>query len=185
MKYEVCVDWDATDWSADPDFSEDYDNISGDLAEDSANYIDWSRGKEREQGNAPAGTLNVRMKAGLCNKYSPWTAGILVGKIRPWLPIRIRGDIEGFDLIPVYSGFISRISINPHKNIQSVSFYCTDGMDLLARQKVTQDSSSKTLMSDGDAIDKILDTGGWSTTRRNIAKDGGDELLGYPSTTIY
>jgi len=185
MKYEVCVDWDAIDWSAEPDFSEAYDNISGDLAEDSANYIDWSRGKEREQGNAPAGILNLRMKPGLCNKYSPWTAGVLEGKIRPWLPIRVRADIDGYDPIPVYAGFIARISINPHKNIQSVSFYCTDGMDLLARQKVTQDTSDKTLMSDGDAIERILDAGGWSHSRRNIDKDGGDDLLGYPQTTVY
>jgi hypothetical protein len=101
------------------------------------------------------------------------------------LPIRVRADIEGFDPIPIYTGFIARISINPHKNVQSVSFYCTDGMDLLARQKVTQDTSQKTLMSDGDAIDNILDAGGWSTTRRNIDKDGGDDLLGYPATYEY
>lgn len=185
MNYEVCVDWDAIDWAADPDFSEGYDNISGDLADDTANYISWVRGKEREPGNAPAATLLLRMRPGLCEKYSPWTSGVLAGKIRPWLPIRARACIEGFDPIPVYFGFISRISLNAHKDVQSVLFYCTDGTDLLARQLITQDPEDKTQMSDGDAIDRVLDAAGWSLTRRDIAKDGGDELLGYPVTTVY
>lgn len=185
MTYEVCVDWDATDWAAEPDFSQDYDNISGDLADDSANYIDWFRGKRREDGNAPAGTLNLKMKPGLCAKYSPWTTGTYAGLIRPWLPIRVRAVIGALDPIPVYAGFISRISINPHKDVQSVSFYCTDGTDLLARQVVTQDNQHKTTTSDGGAIHKLLDAGGWSSTRRNIDESGGDELVAYPETTPF
>jgi hypothetical protein len=179
MKYEVCVDWDATNWADVPDFSQDYDNISGDLAEDSANYIDWSRGKEQEQGNAPAGILNLKMKPGLCEKYSPWTTGVLAGKVRPWLPIRVRACIDGLDPIPVYAGFISKITLNPHKNVQSVQFYCTDGTDLLARQVVTQDSSNKTACSGGQAVNKILDAAGWSSGKRNIDESGGNEIA-YP-----
>jgi len=181
MKYEVCVDWDAVDCTDEPDFSEAYDNISGDLADDSANYIDWNRGKEREQGNAPAATLNLKMKPGLCAKYSPWTTGVYAGKIRPWLPIRVRAIIGVLDPIPVYAGFISRITIVPHRDIQSVSFYCTDGTDLLARQIVAQDSSNKIACSGGEAMGKILDAAGWSSSRRNIDESGGNEIA-YPNT---
>lgn len=182
MTYEVCVDWDAIDWAAEPDFSEDYDTISGDVDTDGTNFISWNRGKEREPGNAPAATLELKMKPGLHEKYSPWAVG---SPVRPWLPIRVRALIEGFDPIPVYAGFISRITINPHRNVQSVSLYCTDGTDLLARQMITQDPEDKELMSDGAAIGLILDAAGWSSTRRDIATDGGDDLLGYPATYAY
>jgi hypothetical protein len=185
MKYEVCVDWDATNWADEPDFSEDYDNISGDLAEDTANYIDWTRGKDREGGNAPAAVLNLKMRPGLCEKYSPWTTGILIGKVRPWLPIRVRAIIGSLDPIPVYFGFISKITIVPHRDIQSVSFYCTDGTDLLARQVVTQDNTTKTTGSDGAAVHKLLDAAGWPTSRRNIDETGGDDLVAYPNTTPF
>jgi len=184
VTYDVCVDWDAEDWAAEPDFSQEYDQISGDIDVDGINYLGWNRGKQREEGNAPAATCQIRLKPGLCEKYSPFTTGVLAGKVRPWLPIRIRSYFNG-EYIPQYFGYISRITINPHPDVQSVSFYCTDGTDLLARQKVTQDASSKSLMSDGDAIGKVMDAAGWSKTRRSLDKDGGSDLLGYPSTTVY
>lgn len=187
--YEICIDWDADNWTAEPDFSEEYDQISGDVDTDSINFLGWVRGKQREEGNAPAATLPIRMKPGLCQKYSPFTTGILEGKVRPWLPVRVRitaiGNLELYEPLPVFAGFISRISINPHPDVQSVLFDCTDGTDLLARQLVTQDPADKELCSDGDAMDKILDAAGWSPTRRDIDKDGGDDLLGYPRTYDY
>ena len=182
MIYEVCVDWDATDWSAEPDFSEAYDNISGDLATDTAQYIGWNRGKEREPGNAPAATCDIHLRPGLCAKYSPWTTGVLTGKVRPWLPVRVRAVI-GAQTIPVFAGFIAKFSYNPHQDVQSTTLYCTDGLDLLARQMVTQDYRSTTACSDGEAIDEILNASGWSATRRAVDKDGGDSLLRYPRTT--
>lgn len=184
ITYEICVDWDATNWAEEPDFSEAYDKISGDVAADGVDFVGWMRGKEREEGNAPAATLQVRMVAGLCQKYSPYTTGVLAGKIRPWLPIRVRAYHDG-TWYPCFFGFIDKISINPHPDIQSVILYCTDGIDLLARQKVTQDPTNKTICSDGDATEKILDAAGWPTARRKIDKSGGDDLLGYPNTHPY
>ena len=92
IKWEVMVDWDATDWAAEPDFTQDYDEISGDVADDGINFIGYHRGKEREAGNAPAATLEITMTPALCDKYSPFTTGDLAGKIRPWLPVRVRAQ---------------------------------------------------------------------------------------------
>lgn len=184
ITYEVCVDWDATNWAVEPDFSEAYDTISGDVDADGINFVGWMRGKEREEGNAPAATLQIRMIPGLCQKYSPYTTGVLAGKIRPWLPVRVRASHNSI-WYSCFAGFIAKMSIDPDPDIQSVIFYCTDGIDLLARQKVTQDSSSKTICSDGDATDKVLDAAGWSKIRRRIDKRGGDDLLAYPATHPY
>lgn len=179
ITYEVMVDWDATDWAATPDFGQAIDDISDDIA-----YISWRRGKQREEGNAPAATLEIKMKPALHGKYSPFTTGDLAGKIRPWLPIRVRAYYNA-SYYAQFFGFISRIKINPWVDVQSVSFYVTDGIDLLARQLVVQDPNSKTPMSDGDAINLLLDAAGWSDVRRNIDDDGGDELLNYPDTGVF
>lgn len=184
VTFEVCVDFDAEDWTAVPDFSEVYDNISGDVDSDGISGLDWQRGKQKEEGNAPAATLTINLRRGLCKKYSPFTTGVLAGLIRPWLPIRVRAYYDGA-YIPVYAGFISKISINPSLAIESVTFYCTDGIDLLARQEVTQDPANTTICSDGVAIGKLLDAAGWPIDKRAIDADGGDELLGYPATTPY
>lgn len=179
VTYEIYVDWDAVNWAADPIFSGD-DDISDDVAQ-----IITTRGKETEEGNAPAATLQIRMKAGLCDKYSPFNSSSpLYGRIRPWLPVRIRATHNSVTH-DVYFGFISRITINPKPDRQEVTLYVTDGTDLLARQMVAQDPSITTRMSDGDAVDRILNAAGWSPNRRDIDKDGGSDLLGYPQTTIY
>jgi hypothetical protein len=182
--YEICIDFDAVNWADEPDFSQEYDHISGDVDTDGINFLGWNRGKQREEGNAPAAICEIRLKPGLCEKYSPFTTGVLAGKIRPWLPVRIRTYFKE-EWRSHYFGYLSRITINPEPSIQSVVLYCTDGTDLLARQKVAQDPNSKTLCSDGGAMEVILDAAGWSASRRNIDKDGGEDLLGYPATTEY
>lgn len=183
--WDIHIDWDAEDWSVEPDFSEDYDQISGDVDADGINFVGWERGKQREKGNAPAATCEIRLKPGLCAKYSPFTADAdLQGKVRPWLPVRIRA-YHNAAYTTLYTGFISRINLNPHPDIQSVILYCTDGTDLLARQMVAQDTTNRTMMSDGDAIDELLDAAGWNRARRNIDKDGGDDFVSYPASTAY
>jgi len=184
MIFEVMVDWDIAHWALDPDFAEAYDDISTDIDTDGIIGLNWQRGKEKEEGNAPAATLDVTLRRGLCDKYSPFTTGVLAGKVRPWVPIRVR-IYHDAAWVPVYYGFIEKITIDPALAVQSTTFYCTDGTDLLARQLITQDPDSKTIMSDGDAIEKILDAAGWSLTRRSIDKDGGDDLLGYPACHPY
>lgn len=186
MHFRVYVDFDAQNWAATPDFSESYDDITGDVDENGIVGLGWHRGKQKEAGNAPAATLEVNLKRGLCQKYSPYTTDAnLTGKIRPWLPIVVLAYQGAVYIATCYFGFISKISINPAPGIETVTFYCTDGTDLLARQLITHDTDDTELCSDGDAIDKILDAAGWSTTRRSIDDDGGDELLAYPETYEY
>lgn len=183
--FEICIDWDTVNWADVPDFSESYDNITSDIEEDGIIGLSWSRGKQREEGNAPAATLVIEMKRGLCQKYSPFTANAdLVGKIRPWLPVRLRVTHNG-STYTKFTGFISSISYNPALSAQTVTFYCTDGTDLLARQLITQNTTSRTFCSDGEAIHKILDAAGWSRDKRDINMDGGEDLLAYPSSTAY
>jgi hypothetical protein len=178
ITWEVMIDWDATDWAATPDFSEGYDDISADVKS-----VRWVRGKDVEAGNAPASTLEIRITPGLCSYYSPETSDTLSGLIRPWLPIRVR--TTGTFTHNIFFGYISKIAINPHTEVQSVYLYCTDGIDLLARQLITQDWDTRTSMSDGDAITAIADVAGWSATRRDIDVDGGADLLNYPSVHVY
>jgi hypothetical protein len=186
ITYEVFVDWDGTDWAAAPDFSEAIDDISDDVA-----YIDMARGKDSEEGNAPAATLQIKMKAGLCAKYSPfnagsvlWDAGVGATRIRPWLIVRI---IATHLTIPYarFFGFISSIKIDPRPDRQQVTLYVTDGTDLLARQLIGQDYDDKTEMSDGEALERILNAAGWSATRRTLDTSGGADLLRYPETFSY
>lgn len=185
VTFEVCVDWDATDWADTPDFSESYDNISDDVDIGGIVGLDWHRGKQKEEGNAPAATLTINLRKGLCQRYSPFTTDAdLTGKIRPWLPIRVRAYHLGA-YTTLYTGFIERISLNPALSVQSTVFYCTDGTDLLARQLITQDPEDKEICSDGQAMHKILDGAGWPRTKRAIDMDGGDDLLAYPTSTSY
>jgi hypothetical protein len=179
VTYEVLVDWDMTDWAADPDFSEDIDDISNDVQ-----TVGWHRGKETEEGNAPAATFEIRMKPGLVSKYSMFNAaGPLYGKILPWRIIQVQGTNDGgANYYPVFFGFISKYIINPHPDVQSVYIYCTDGTDLLARQLLNQDYNTREEMTDGEAASLILDSAGWSTTRRNISSAG---TVKYPNTGEY
>jgi len=179
MTYEIKIDFDATNWANTPNFSEDYDDISGDIDMDSINFIGWKRGKEQEEGNAPAATLEIHITPGHCDKYSPFTTGILANKIRPWLPIRVRAYYGG-EYYNEFFGFISRISINPHINEQTVTLYCTDGTDLLARNMETEDADNTVSTSGGGAINLILDAAGWSHSRRNIDTTGGN-IVKYPT----
>lgn len=180
ITWEVMVDWDSTDWSAEPDFSEDIDDISDDVI-----YDGWFRGKNLEEGNAPAGTFDLRIKPGLHEKYSLYNSSSpLYGKIRPWLPIRIRA-IHNSITYAVFRGFISSLKVNPRPDKQQSYMYITDGSDLLARQLVTQDFNNREKMSDGDAVGKVLDAAGWSATQRDVDNDGGDDLVNYPQTGVY
>lgn len=178
LTYHVCVDWDATNWAATPDFSQSYDDISADVQ-----HLAWSRGKDAEEGNAPAAVLEISIKAGQHAKYSPFTTGDLAGKIRPYVPVRVRIEHNSVEQ-PEYFGFLSRIRVNPHRDVQSVSLYCTDGLDLLARQLLSQNYNSRTRMSDGAAVTRIANVAGWSSTRRNIDTSGG-EIFQYPQTGSY
>ena len=177
---EFMVDWDATDWTDTPDFSEAIDDITA--------YVklpyDIDRGKNNERGNSPAGTLNVvlrndSLRFSPCYLWSP-----LYGKMRPWLPVRVRGTVVGVGTYTIFTGFISKITVDPDPNVQEAILYCTDGTDLLARQQVTQDMNNRTTTSDGGALGKLLDAAGWPAGKRAIDTDGGN-VVQWPNTVEF
>ena len=177
ITYEVHVDWDATDWTATPDFAEGIDDITGYVKKI---YID--RGKKVELGNTPAGTLDIILRNS-DKRFSPvYAAGPLFGKMRPWLPVRVRATVTGGAAITFYAGFISRISVNPHLDVQEAYLYCTDGMDLMARNMVSVDKGNRSMITDGAAVGRVLDGAGWPSSKRSIDTDTG-AIVNYPTTT--
>lgn len=179
ITYEVMVDWDMTDWSATPDFSEAIDDISDDVQS-----INLMHGDDREEGNIPASTIEIRIKGNLYAKYSPYnTAGDLYGKLLPWRVIRIRATHNAVTY-NVFFGFISKYKIDPDLDNPSVYLYCTDGVDLLARTLVTQDYNRRLNLTDGEAVEAVLDAAGWSSSRRDIDSVAGQNFQ-YPDTTEF
>lgn len=179
VTYEFMVDWDATDWTAIPDFSQAIDDITRFVKR---YYID--RGKKVELGNNPAGTIDIILNNEDKRFSPPNTSSPLTGKMRPWLPVRIRATITGGSALPVYTGFISRIAVNPHLDVQEAYLYCADGMDLLARNMIAVDEGDRTMITDGEAVGKVLDAAGWPSHKRNIDTDT-PPVVNYPATAEY
>jgi len=98
--------------------------------------------------------------------------------------VRVRAIVSGGALTTFYAGFISRISVNPHKGVQEAYLYCTDGMDLLARNMVAVNKSDRSMVTDGAAIGYVLDGAGWPASKRSIDVDTG-AIVNYPSTMEY
>lgn len=178
VTYEMMVDWDATNWLDTPDFSEDIDDITGYVKTYRTN-----RGKDKELGNCPAGILSLTLNNADKRFSPPYSSSPLYEKMRPWLPVRLRATING-DTQTVYTGFISRISVNPSIKKREAYLYCTDGTDLLARNMVTQDKNTRTAITDGGAIGRILDATGWPSSKRSIDEEGGN-IVECPSTTEF
>ena len=176
--YEVMIDFDATDWTATPTFA-GTDDIT-----DYVKEVYWERGKDQESGNHIAGTLNIEIDNSSKNFSPPYAAGDYYGKWRPWLPVRVRATIDGGANITIYTGFISRLKVNPSLDSPVATLYCTDGMDLLARNMVTQNEDDRTLMNDGEAVGRVLDAAGWSKDKRTI-DSSGSEIVKYPTTVAF
>ncbi len=179
ITYEVKVDWDATNWMATPDFSDGIDDIS--------NYIKKlfvDRGKNVGLGNIPSGVVEITLD-NQDRRFTPtYSSSPLYGKMRPWLPIRVRATVTGGSAITFYTGFISRISVNSHINVKEAYLYCTDGMDLLARNMVTTEKTTRGMVTDGAAVGHILDAAGWPSGKRSIDTDT-NAAVNYPSVTEY
>ena len=177
VTYEIKVDWDMIDWSDTPDFSQSIDDISGDVKS-----IRISRGKDKELGNAPSGTLELILDNS-SRKYSPVNSNSpLYGKMLPWRIIRVRAFHDG-NAYNLYMGYISKYSISPHWTRKESYIYATDGMDLIARQLIAQDTANPNAVSEKSAIDRVLNAAGWSSSKRIIDTDGGD--VKYPICSEY
>jgi hypothetical protein len=179
ITYEIMVDWDATDWRDVPDFSEAIDDITRFVKR-----VYPDRGEKLELGNYPAGTLDLIL-INTDKRFSPpYAAGPLFGKIRPWLPVRVRATITGGSILPVYFGYIADIEVDPHLDVQEAYLYCTDGLDLMARNMISVDTGDRTAMTDGEAVNKVADAAGWPAGRRAIDVDT-PPIVNYPAVTEY
>jgi len=180
VTWSVHIDFDCADWQGTHDFTTSGDDISAYIA-----GVTIYRGKEIEAGNSPAGTCELAIKPGNCALFSPENEeSAYYGKLRPWLPVRVRAYYNS-TYYSIFYGYISRIAINPHLDSQTVYIYVTDGMDLLARQAITQDYDNRTTMSDGAAISAVLNAAGWPAGKRSIDTSGGSDLFSYPQTGVY
>lgn len=178
VTYKVYIDWDATNWADAPDFSQAIDDVSSYVKD-----VRMIRGKEKELGNVPAATLELKLD-NTDGRFSPTNSGSpLYGKVRPWLPVQIKITHDTIDYTK-FTGFISRIGILPSRERQEAYLYMTDGLDLLARQQIKQDEEETESCSDGVAVGKVLDAAGWSSSKRSIDMDGGD-ITKYPACTEY
>jgi len=80
--YKIYVDWDCADWAGVHDFSQSYDDITGDVK-----HLSISRGKDRDANTYPAATMEMVLN-NFAGRYYPTTiTGDLVGKIRLRLPV--------------------------------------------------------------------------------------------------
>ncbi len=178
MSYKLYIDWEATNWTDTPDFSQGIDDVSGYLK-----WLSFKRGVQTERGNVPAGTLQVRLRNNDGRFSPPNAASPLFGLMRPWLPVKL-DKVVGASTYTCYTGFISRIHVDPHIDRAICTLYCTDGMDLLARQVARQQNNERTQGTDGAAIDELLNVGGWSSSCRSIDTDGG-ALVARPKTMVF
>lgn len=173
--YSICVDWDCADWSGDHDFTTSGDDITNDVK-----AFRISRGKDKDSNSYPAATLELTIENSSGNYYPTNSGGTPGPKVRIWLPVRVRATYSE-TTYNLFYGYINRITAYPIKNKQEIYFYCTDGIDLLAKQIVVQDMDDKSIITDGAAVEKVLDAADWNSIRRTIDLDGGD-IANFPDT---
>jgi hypothetical protein len=156
--YEICVDWDCTDWAGAHDFTAPTDDIS--------NYVKGftiTRGAKPDDQIYPAATLELILENSSGVFYPTNSEGGYYEKIRLWLPIRVRATYSEVTYNLFY-GYINRITCSPLLSKKEAYFYATDGIDQLAKAILIQDMDDKTTMTDGEAIHSILNAAGWKGT---------------------
>lgn len=180
--FSVMVDWDCTDWSADPHFTSDTTGMS-EIVSYVIPPIRIARQSKPDDWVYPAATLEVRLNNTSGVFYPTLATGALYGLIRIWLPIKIVATHNAIEY-PLYYGFINGYAASPLKSKQDIYIYATDGLDVLAKQIIVQDMDDKTVVTDGAAVEAILDAAGWSAARRTIDLTGGD-IINLPDTFTY
>jgi hypothetical protein len=168
--YYVYIDWDCIDWSGVHDFSAAIDNITADVK-----HLRVTRGKDQDSNTYPAATLDLTLENSSGKYYPTATAGDLVGKVRLWLPVKVVTTFGG-TTYSLFYGYINRITAYPIKNRQDIYFYATDGIDLLSKTIVVQDMDDKSVMSDGEAIHRVLNAANWNQTRACTMQNAGDTI---------
>ena len=178
ITYEVKVDWAGNNWTDTPTFGTDIDDIS-----DYTKTVSYERGKDKELGNSPAATLELRLNNEDGRFSPPNASGPLYSYLIPWKIIRVRAYHNAV-WYNEFFGFINRYMIEPHWDVKEAYIYATDGMDVLARQIITQDNDIKTSLREDEAIARILDAAGWASSRRSLDADG-QTLTEYPECSVF
>jgi hypothetical protein len=181
LTYSVMIDWDCTDWAADPQFTTDTTGMR-DVTSYVKPPIRISRGSKPEDWVYPAATLELKLNNTSGVFYPTLATGALYALIRLWLPIKIVATHLLIDY-PLYYGYICGYAASPLNSNQDIYIYATDGMDVLAKQIVIQNMDSKLAMSDGAAIIAVLDAAGWGT--RRIIDLTGEDIIRMPETFAY
>ena len=153
--YHIYVDWGCPDFAGRHDFTQEIDDITADVK-----HFRISRGKDKDSNTYPAATLELVIENSSGKYYPTATTGDLVGLVRLWLPVKVEA-VFGGTTYPLYYGYINRITAYPIRDKQSIYFYCTDGIDLLAKTIVVQDMDDKTIMNDGEAVHQVLNAANW------------------------
>lgn len=179
ITHEICIDWDCIDWAGEHDFTQDIDNVTTDVR----GQLNISRGASPDDIIYPAGTFEFQLMNHHGKYYNDNPASPLYGKIRLWLPVRYRVLYDSV-YYPKFYGYINRLVFYPLPHQQYVYVYCTDGSDQLNKCIVIQDMDDKTIMSDGEACEHVLNAAGWNLDRRIIDTSGGN-IINMPHTFAF
>lgn len=109
--FAVWVDWDCTDWAADPHFTTDTTGMR-DITSYVKPPIRIARTSKPDDWVYPAATLEVKLNNISGVFYPTLATGALYGKIRIWLPIKVRATHLTLPY-PLFYGFICGYAASP------------------------------------------------------------------------
>jgi len=167
-KYGVLVDW-----NADGDFTDTYDDISGDTL-----GMSWSRGRDYAsalEGQSVSGKLTATL-VNTDGKYSPSnTSSVLTGSILPGRSVRVTaGDSTFPATFPIsfndgirWQGYLDKIIPAPaSKGLKTCTLTAYGSLGYLNQFEVQL--SSQTNRRTDQAVGDILDDLGWAAGDRSL-----------------
>ncbi|MDY6835535.1 MAG: LamG-like jellyroll fold domain-containing protein [Chloroflexota bacterium] len=161
------------DWNNDGDFIDPEEDITTDIID-----VTTTIGKDEklpyEMVKAGAGTCEITVK-NTDNKYNPGnTSSPLYGNLVPRRAVKFYADHEG-STYDIFYGYIEDIIPHPKKTEQTARILCVDGMDFLAR--ADSQVALKTNEKAGALLGYLLDSAGWSATKRSLSTGIDDFVL--------
>jgi len=151
--YEVCVDW-----KNNGDFVDAEEDISADVRE-----LVWSRGRDQELNKVDTGRCRVTV-VDLDGKYIPENTGsVLFPDALPGRAVRVRAthNLMTYDL---FRGVLDDLLPEPRLTERRAVLPCLDGLDKLARDKITM--ALQKIKLSGELFTEALDKVGWDAGRR-------------------
>lgn len=140
----------------------------GDALEDisaDAREFSWSRGRDAELDKTETGEASVSV-IDTIGKYIPQnTASVLYDYVKPSRQVMIRAKHAGI-IYPLFRGYLDDVLPEPHIEERRAVLPCLDGLDKLARDKVTMalQKNKKSGQLFGETLDKVS----WDAVRRAL-----------------